>query len=192
MPRCEPPWEEVDAVPAVDNLDPGRWRKTRQRPGLRSLTRDAARGKDAFTLLELLLVLAIVTISAALAAPRYGRASARYRADLAARRIVADLCLAQSYAKAASSARTVSFSAGTEEYRLLNISSPDGLPGDYAVVLSAEPYRADLTAANFNGGSQVIFSGWGLPDHGGTVAVSVGAEQRTVVVESGTGRIRVQ
>jgi type II secretion system protein H len=148
--------------------------------------------QPGFCLLEVLLVLAIIGIFAAVAAPRYGRASGRYRADLAARRIAADLRLAQSCAKAASSSRTVSFSTAAEQYQLLNVPSPDGVPGDYTVVLSAPPYNADLTSVNFNSSSQVIFSGWGLPNNGGTIVLSAGSEQRTVVVDGASGRVSIQ
>jgi Tfp pilus assembly protein FimT len=136
-------------------------------------------------------VLTIVAIFAALAAPRYGRASARYRADLAARRIAADLCLARSCAKVASAPRTVSFSVTTKQYQLLNVPAPDGMAGDYTVVLSSDPYRANLVSTSFSN-AQVIFNGWGLPDNGGIVVVSAGSEQRTVVVEASTGRVSIQ
>jgi prepilin-type N-terminal cleavage/methylation domain-containing protein len=152
----------------------------------------AATTKRGFSLLELFLVVAIVVVAAAVAVPRYGRASGRYRADLAARRVMADLRLAQSWAKAASSSRTVSFSTAASQYQLLNIPAPDGMPGDYTVVLSAEPYQADLTNVSFDGSPQVIFNGWGLPDRGGTVTLSAGGQQRTVVVDGVTGRISVQ
>ena len=137
-------------------------------------------------------MLAIMAIFAAVAAPRYGRASGRYRADLAARRVRADLCLAQASAKAASCSLTVSFLPATEQYQLVSLPSPDGVSGDYTVALSAEPYRADLATASFNGDSQIVFNGWGLPDSGGTVVIAVGAEQRTIVVDGATGRISIQ
>jgi type II secretion system protein H len=148
--------------------------------------------RQGFSLLEILLVLAIIGIAAAMAAPRYGRAGARYRADLAARRVAADLRLAQSQARAASAARTVSFSAATEQYRLLEVLPLDGASGDYTVVLSAEPYRADLTLADFDGSSEVVFNGWGLPNSGGTVVVSVSGQQRTVLVDGTTGKVSIQ
>jgi type II secretion system protein H len=145
-----------------------------------------------FTLLEILLVVVIAAVFAAVAAPRYGQASGRYRADLAARRIVSDLRLAQSCAKAASASRTVSFAPATEQYQLLNVPAPDGAAGDYTVILSAEPYRANLVSASFNTSTQVVFNGWGLPNNGGTIVVAVGSQQRTVAVDAGTGRVSIQ
>jgi type IV fimbrial biogenesis protein FimT len=155
------------------------------------MNRGPATTEGGFSLFEIVLVLAIVAIFTALAAPRYGRASGRYRVDLAARRIMADLRLAQSSAKAASSSRTVSFSTATDHYQLSNVPALDGVSSDYMVDLSAPPYQADLTNVSFSG-SQVTFSGWGLPDQGGSVVLSAGAEQRTVTVDAATGKISVQ
>jgi type II secretion system protein H len=155
------------------------------------VNRGTATTEEGFSLFEILLVLAIVAIFTALAAPRYGRASGRYRADLAARRVMADLRLAQSTAREASSARTVSFSTATDQYVLSDVPALDGPSANYTVVLSGPPYSADLTDVSFSG-AQVTFNGWGLPDKGGTVVLSAGAEQRTVVVDGVTGRISLQ
>lgn len=145
-----------------------------------------------FSLIEVVLVVAIMAVFAAIAAPRYGRASGRYRVDLAARRVAADLQLAQSSAKAASASRTVIFTIGADQYQLPGIASPDGATGDYTVSLAADPYKADLTAADFSGSSQVVFSGWGLPNHGGTVTLVVGSQQKTVALDSETGQVSIQ
>ena len=145
-----------------------------------------------FSLLELMLVLAITAIFAAMAAPRYGRASARYRLDLATRRVAADLRLAQTHAKVTSSSRTVCFSPGSAQYQLLNVPALDGASGFYTVLLSAEPYRASLAAVILsNGASQITFSGWGLPDTGGTVVLSTGGQQKTITVAADTGQISI-
>lgn len=148
--------------------------------------------KRAFSLIELVLVIAIMAIFAALAAPRYGRASGRYRLDLAARRVAADLRLAQSSAEAASTSCTVVFAASTNQYQLSGVPSPDGLSGDYTVSLSGDPYRVDLTGANFNNAPEVVFSGWGLPNHGGVVTLAAGSQQKTITLEATTGQVCIQ
>jgi type II secretory pathway pseudopilin PulG len=144
------------------------------------------------SLLELMLVLAIVAVFAALAVPRYGRATARYRLDLAARRVAADLRLAQTHAKVTSSSRTVRFFAAIAQYELQNVPAPDGASGSYTVLLSAEPYRVDLLTADFSGATQITFSGWGLPDAGGTVVVSANGQQKTITVAADTGQVSIQ
>ena len=64
--------------------------------------------------------------------------------------------------------------------------------GDYTVSLSAEPYRADLTDGRFQRRPQVVFSGWGLPNSGGTVTLAVGSQQKTITVDGQTGQISIQ
>src|SRR5204863_23675 len=58
-----------------------------------------ASSRRAFSLIEITLVLMVMGVLAALAVPRYASALARYRADAAARRIVADLDLARTTAR---------------------------------------------------------------------------------------------
>lgn len=146
----------------------------------------------AFSLLELVLVSAIVAILAAIAVPRYGNASNRHRLDLAARRVAADLRLAQSQAKTSSSSCTVVFSTTTDQYELKNLPAPDGISGNYRVVLSSEPYKVDLLSASFDGSAQIIFNGWGLPNSGGQVIVAMGSPQKKVIVDGGTGQISIE
>jgi type II secretory pathway pseudopilin PulG len=143
-------------------------------------------------LLELVLVLAIIATLAAIAAPRYAASTVRYRADLAARRIVADLAQAQSSAKAASSSRTVEFYVSTSRYRISDLPSLDGKSGGYIVELSERPYEATLVSTDLGGDAQITFDGWGIPDTGGTVVLSAGSEQRTVMLDAETGKATIQ
>jgi type II secretion system protein H len=145
-----------------------------------------------FSLLELVLVSAIIAVFAAIAVPRYGRASTRYQVDLAARRVAADLRQAQSYAKTTGASQTVTFSVAAGRYQLMNVRPLDGVSGAYTVDLTGEPYTARLVSANFNGLARVVFNGWGLPDSGGSVTVAVGLQQQTVLVDGETGQIGVQ
>lgn len=146
----------------------------------------------AFSLLELLLALAIVATLSAIAVPRFGMSVVRYRADLAAHRIVCDLELAQATARAGSSSRNVEFRPDHDDYVIAGITPLDPHMSSYTVDLSDRPYEAALVSAEFGGDSAVTFDGWGLPDSGGTVILSVGSEQRTIVVGAETGEASVQ
>jgi len=145
-----------------------------------------------FSLLELLLVLTIIATLTAMAVPRYQTSLARYRADLAAQRIVADLTQARTSAKAASTSRTVVFSVIGNSYQIPQLSSLNDNSGRYSVALSERPYQVVLISASFGGDAKITYNGWGLPDSDGTVTLSVGTEQRTVVVDSETGRADIQ
>jgi type II secretory pathway pseudopilin PulG len=143
-------------------------------------------------MLELVLVSAIVAILAAIAVPRYGNASTRHRLDLAARRVAADLRLAQSQAKTSSSSCTVVFGTATNHYELKNLPAPDGVSGNYRVILSREPYKVNLLSASFDGSAQLSFNGWGLPSSGGQVIVARGSSQKKVIVDGETGQISIE
>jgi prepilin-type N-terminal cleavage/methylation domain-containing protein len=157
-----------------------------------AMPRSVSIDEGGFSLLEVVLVSAIIAIFAALAVPRYGSACARHRADVTAGRVAADLRLAQSHARVASSSRTVCFDPATEEYLLPDVPAPDGASGSYGVALSSEPYRADLVSADFSGATQVVFSGWGLPNSGGTIIVTSGSQQRTIILDGTTGLVSIQ
>lgn len=144
-----------------------------------------------FSLLEVVLVTAIIAVCAAIAIPRYGRAAGRYQADLAARRVAADLRQAQSYAKMTSASCTVAFTVAASQYQLVNVAPLDGKVGTYTVDLTLPPYKAKIVSTSL-AGAQVVFTGWGLPDQTGTVVVAAGSEQRTVSVNSQTGQVSVQ
>ena len=144
-----------------------------------------------FSLVELVLVVAITMILAAIAVPRYGSAAVRYRADLAARRVADDLRLAQSHARLTSASCTVTFTPATEQYVLVGTASLDGGSGDYTVDLRTDPYDAAITSADFGGVPTVVFTGWGLPNSGGSVVVTSGSETRTVLVDDQTGQVSI-
>jgi prepilin-type N-terminal cleavage/methylation domain-containing protein len=145
-----------------------------------------------FSLLEIVLVLAIIVTLAAIAAPRYAASLVRYQADLAARRIRADIEQAQLSAKAASTSISIEFFVGDNKYEIPGLSALNGFSGSYIVELSARPYAAALVSAEFGGDAELIFNGWGMPDSSGTVILTVGSEQRTVTVDSETGKATVQ
>jgi prepilin-type N-terminal cleavage/methylation domain-containing protein len=147
--------------------------------------------RPGFTLLELVLVLGILTVLGAVAAPRFASAGARYRVDLAARRIAADLHLAQRAARSTGSATVLTFDTVNHRYQITGIDALDG-SGSYQVDLAASPYQSTLSSAVFGSGSVLTFDGWGVPDVNGVLTLVAGAETRTVSLDHPSGRATVQ
>lgn len=137
-----------------------------------------------FTLVEMVIVLLIIGIVTAVGAPRMIDALSYHRVESATTRVLADLRLARSHARANSQAQAVQFTTSTDSYTLPGIPSLDHPGQDYQVLLHRTPIQASLTSANFGGDQKIVFDGYGLPDTRGTVTLQVGPFQRTVRVES--------
>lgn len=155
----------------------------------RAILTDRTRGGTS--LLEMVLVIVIIAILAAIAAPRYAGSVGRYRAEMTARRIVADLSLARKSARAAGAARTVTFTPASNEYRIPDVGSLKNSSADHVVQL-ADAYSASLVSANFGGDAVVVFDAYGVPDSGGQVVVQAGSFQKTVVLNADSGKAKVQ
>ena len=147
--------------------------------------------ESAFTLLELTMVLAILAIITAIAAPRYAAAINRYRSDLAIRRIINDLAMVQAKARTTSATRSVIFDVPANQYRMPGEIDPVRRTDPYTVTLSDQPYLATLVSANFNDTPQVQFNGYGNPLYGGNVVINAGGVQKTINVNADSGAITV-
>ena len=145
-----------------------------------------------FSLLELVLVLGIVAILAAIAIPRHGNAVSRYRADLAARRIVQDIELAQTRARAQGAAQSIRIRQGVDEIVIFNAAGLDPHISEYCTEIWDSPYRANITQSNFDGDNYLIFDGWGVSDSGGYAVLWVGSEKRTITVDPNTGKATIE
>ena len=145
-----------------------------------------------FSLLELLLVLAIIATLTAIAIPRYQGSLVRYRADLAARRIVLDLELAQATAKAKGASQEVIINQGQDTVVLPNLGGLDPHESEYCTKLWESPYQANVTQSHFPANNNIIFDGWGIPDSGGTAVLTVGSETRTITVDAETGKATIE
>lgn len=145
-------------------------------------------------MIDLVLVVAIISVLGAIAVPRYLAAPSRYCAAAAGQRIVADLMLAQMVAKTSSAGQAVSFNVASNNYQLTGYAGPLGGPvqSNYTISLAADPYKATLVSANFNTTAQVTFDRFGQPDNGGTVVVQCGSLQKTITVDANTGKVTVQ
>ncbi len=148
--------------------------------------------RRAFSLLELVLIIAIIAIVAAIAVPRYGNSLARYHAEVTARRVAADLGLAQAMARTTTSAVTVTFEVPSNRYVLQGVVDADDPASNASLTLSDPPYHAQLVAAVFGGDAVVIFDGYGMPDSGGSVDITAGGVTKTIQLDPDTGKAVVQ
>jgi prepilin-type N-terminal cleavage/methylation domain-containing protein len=140
-----------------------------------------------FSLVELAIVMVIIAIVAAMAVPRYMAGLARYRAEAAARRLVVDLDLARSSARAASEARVLRLEPATHRYTIVGMDHPDRPGTPYTVRLDEEPYHAIIVSHNLGTDAAVTFDGYGQPDLAATITVRSGDTMRTVTLDPTTG-----
>lgn len=139
-----------------------------------------------FSLVELVIVLVIVAVLGAIAAPRFATAAARGQAQAAADRVAADLDLARQRARATSATYSISFNPTSDIYKI-------GIGTTAQVIyLSREPYTCDLSNVNFNGGSVVQFNAFGVPDTGGSLQITGGGTTYTLTLDALTGEVTIQ
>jgi prepilin-type N-terminal cleavage/methylation domain-containing protein len=169
-----------------------RWRVS---PKLASAFRSCAppanaRPQHGFTLVELVMVLMVVAILAAVAAPKYQYALANYRADAAAGRVAADLRMIGAYARKVSIAQSVQFNVGSDLYAAPLFPDMNDGVAPYTVPLRSSDYAADVVSASFGGSATVQFDIHGRPTAAGTIVVASGSQQRTVHVDA-TGNVSI-
>ena len=151
-----------------------------------------SRSRPAFSLIELVIVTMILGCLAGIAIPRVANSLSLRRVESAAKRIIRDLELAQQQAKASSASRAVAFDVASDSYELVGMRHLAGSTKPYLVYLSDEPYRATILSADFEGDTEIVFDGYGIPDSGGTIMVAVGGHQRDVTVDPDIHQVEVE
>ncbi len=154
-------------------------------------------GRDAFTLVELVMVLVIIVVTSAIAIPRFANTTQNYRASVAAQRVAADLGMAQARANMTSSTITVTFTPGTGRYTISN--TPDLKTGasTYSVDLADRPFDATIAdtilggTTTTTGTSTLSFNGFGAPSAGGTITIAARAVKTTVTIDGASGKAKV-
>jgi Tfp pilus assembly protein FimT len=129
------------------------------------------------------MVMLIMAIMTAVAAPRYYAALANYRVNAAAGRVAADLRMARQYARKASVAQTVVFSVAGDSFTAPSMPGMDSPAATYTVALGSTDYKTDVTSATFGGSATVSFDIYGRPSAAGTVVVRSGGVQRTIQMD---------
>jgi prepilin-type N-terminal cleavage/methylation domain-containing protein len=149
---------------------------------------NSPRSHTAFSLIELVLVLAIVGVMSAMAMPRYAASINTYRLGSAARRLITDFELARSQALTTSQSQSVVFTTSSSTYQIASLTGLDSKTGSYVVDLRQAPYQATLISASFGGSATATFDAYGAPASGGTVIIKVGGTQKTIVLDADSGK----
>lgn len=144
-----------------------------------------------FSLVELVIVLAIMGVLAAVALPRFAARSADRRLESAARRVLADIALAQSAARAASTARSIRFDTSARAYSIASLTALDRDATTYRVDLSDQPYALTSLAVDISGGTSLDIDAFGQVALGGTITLSEGGRSIVIAVAGGTGALSI-
>jgi type II secretory pathway pseudopilin PulG len=143
-------------------------------------------------MIELVIVLLIMSILTAVAAPTFFGSLLLHRVESAARRVKADLELARTQARLTSASQSATFTNSAGTYALsLGIKSLDKPGAIYTVDLKKEPYKLTSATANFSGAPSVSFDGYGTPNSGGTVVLTAKSYQCTVTLNGVTGDVTI-
>jgi len=144
----------------------------------------------AFTFLELVIVMLILGIMAAVAVPTFSDSLMYQRVESAARRAKADLEQLRQAARRTS--RTQALTFGESSYTL-----PPDVPGlgqatdSYTVDFMQPPYRLTSVSIEFDDSPTLSFDGHGMPSLGGSFVFQAGDYVRTISLDGITGEITI-
>ncbi len=148
-----------------------------------SLSRALSRRRGT-TLIELVMVMAIAAVLAAIAMPRYASATARRKVTAAASRLATDLDTARSQARNTSSPTTMTWTLGSGRYSWASASVRTSAT---TADLSRSPYETLILSLAVGGDAALVYSGLGLPDSAATIVLRSGVWQIPVSVDAVSG-----
>lgn len=146
--------------------------------------------RRAFSVVELVIVVLVTGVLAAVAVPVFVETLLFHRVESAARRIKSDLELVQTTARLTSTAQKLTV-LGTTYSTGSAVTSFDRPGAVYSVDLAKEPYYLDVLAATFGGYTEVTFDGYGVPSSGGTIVVQAKNCRCTVTLDRTTGQVTI-
>jgi prepilin-type N-terminal cleavage/methylation domain-containing protein len=158
--------------------------------------------RRAVTIIELVVVLMVMGIMAAVAAPAFFDSLLFHQVEAAAQRVKVDLELARNTARLTSQSQHVVFTSSgytimsdVAANALKNLDDPNV---DYAIDLTGDPYQLDGVMSNFQDSVEVSFNGFGTPVNGdgetfdeGTVTLNLKSHTCVVTLDGRTGEITI-
>jgi prepilin-type N-terminal cleavage/methylation domain-containing protein len=145
--------------------------------------------RRGFSLLELIVVMAVIAALAAIVTPRMARAVASRRSALAAERIAGELSRAAATARTTSREWRVEF-APADDVMIVSGLDARGTSVSEEIDFGDEPYIADVMSTTLGADHSIIFNGDATPDRTGTIRLQAGGEKHQVLVDA-SGRITI-
>jgi prepilin-type N-terminal cleavage/methylation domain-containing protein len=139
--------------------------------------------RSGFSYIELVIVVLIISILSAVAAPRYLNALENTRVDAIVKRVVADMQIAKRRAQLTSKNQTVTFLVSENRYEIVGMNDLDHPNQSYGYRLGANDGKAKLISANFGGSSDLGFDIYGRPANTGTIVIDISGSNHTITIE---------
>ena len=144
--------------------------------------------RRGFSLIELVISIAIIATIAGVASVRFARSTERARVEAAAKHVASMIEDARSRARTNSTSCRVLVDTGTATVQLKWITSQNSELD--SVSLDKPPYRVRVKTSGIVDG-MVDFSSRGRPSAGGSISVDSGSFARTVTIDPETGHATV-
>jgi prepilin-type N-terminal cleavage/methylation domain-containing protein len=145
----------------------------------------------AFTLVEIILVVAIMATMAAIAMPRLGSSLDSSRVDRAARKLADDLELARTAAMARSTPTSISLDISNSTWQLNGIVEVGMRNPDSRVLLTEPPLMSSFVREGHPGSLVLHFSEFGIPSQKLSLRLQSGNHFRTVTISRPGGAVLI-
>jgi len=146
--------------------------------------------KAGFTLVELMIVIAIMAILAGIAAPNFQAYMAQRRLNGAARQVMTDLMAARMKAVSLNQKVKVSFTSD-HEYEIWNDADGNGTVADDEGDDTERDIHPDYHDVTFSASADPVFQPRGTATYSKITLTSASGPKKYVKVSSWTGRVKI-